>query len=120
MIDTITVETQQYAHRDKNDFYISSSEIYQFLVFLLFTGYHSLPSERDYWSSQPDLHVSFIANEMTRNRYLKKNENFHLADNENLQKGNKVAKVKPLYGAFNASLKKFGVLHDKLSIDESQ
>ena len=87
MVDMITVETQQYAHRDKNDlnFYISSSEIYQFLGFLLFTGYHSLPSERDYWSSQPDLHVSFIANEMTRNRYLKIKENFHLADNENLQ-----------------------------------
>ena len=35
MVDMITVETQQYAHRDKNDlnFYISSSEISVSLFF---------------------------------------------------------------------------------------
>ena len=56
---------------------------------------------------------------MARNRFLKVKEYLHITDNQNLEKGNKVAKVKPLYDAFNVSLKQFGILHDKLSIDES-
>ena len=56
---------------------------------------------------------------MSRSRYLKIKENFHLADNQNLEPGFKIAKVKPIYDAFNQSLIRFGVLHNKLSIDES-
>lgn len=31
----------------------------------LMMGYHVLPSIRDYWSTQPDLQVPFIANTIT-------------------------------------------------------
>lgn len=34
--------------------------------------------------------------------------NFHLADNQNLQTGNKAAKVQPFYDLLNNNLKKFG------------
>lgn len=63
--------------------------------------------------------MPFVANEISRNRYHKIKSNIHLADNYNLEKGNKVAKVQPIYDMFNKNLKQFGLLHSKLSIDES-
>ena len=58
----ITEQTQLYANRDKGDhsFYIHDDEICRFLGFILLTGYHSLPSEVDYWSTQPDLQVTIV------------------------------------------------------------
>ena len=66
MVNMIMEQTQLYANRDKSnhDFHILNSELYQFLGIVLFSGYHSLPTERDYWLTQPDLHVSFVTNEM--------------------------------------------------------
>ena len=56
---------------------------------------------------------------MSWNRYQTIKSYIHLADNHNLEQGNKVAKVQPLYHQLNKNLKQFGVLHSKLSIDES-
>ena len=121
MVDYITEQTMLYANRDKGDhsFFTTSDEIYKFLGVIIFSGYHHVPSEKNFWSTQPDLQVPFVANEISRNRYHKIKSNIHLADNYNLEKGNKVAKVQPIYDMFNKNLKQFGLLHSKLSIDES-
>ena len=121
MVEHITNQTMLYASREKGDhnFYVTSDEIYKFLGIIIFSGYHHVPSERDFWSTQPDLQVPFISREMSRNRYLKIKQYLHLADNHNLEEGDKVAKVKPIYVAFNHNLKQFGLLHSKLAVDES-
>ena len=121
MVEHITNQTMLYASREKGDhnFYVMSDEIYKFLGIIIFSGYHHVPSERDFWSTQPDLQVPFISREMPRNRYLKIKQYLHLADNHNLEEGDKVAKVKPIYDAFNQNLKQFGLLHSKLAVDES-
>lgn len=121
MVNTITFQTMLYAGRDKGDhnFQVMSDEIYQILGVILLSGYHKIPKERDFWSTQPDLQVPFVSKEMTRNRYLKIKQYLHVADNQNLEAGNKVAKVQPLYDAFNKQLKQFGILHSLLSVDES-
>ena len=100
-----------------HSFYVGD-EICRFLGFIVLTGYHSLPSEVDYWSTQADLKVSIVS-AMTKNRYQTIKKYFHVADNQNLEKGNKAAKVQPLYDKLNHNLKRFGVLHHQLSIDES-
>ncbi|KAG8234996.1 hypothetical protein J437_LFUL013876 [Ladona fulva] len=41
-----------------------------FLGILIFSGYHTLPSERDYWSDQEDLGVPLVRDAMSRNTYL--------------------------------------------------
>ena len=121
--DNPVEQTQLYATRDKgnHNFNLTRSDIYQFTGILLFSGYHKVPKERDYWSSQIDLHVSFIANAMTRNRYLQIKQYLHVADNRNLVEGSKVAKIKSLYDALNLALKNLSIItyHDKLSINES-
>ena len=66
-----------------------------------------------------DLHVPFIANAMTRNRYLQIKQRLHAADSRNLAEGSKIVKINPPYNVFNMILKKFGILYDKLSIEKT-
>ena len=56
---------------------------------------------------------------MSRVRFLKIKKYFHVADNQNLEKGNKVAKFAFLYEAMNINLSQWGIFHKKLSIDEA-
>ena len=121
MFDYLVDQTQLYDTRDKanHNFYLTRSDIYQFIGICLFCGYRKVPKKMDYWSSQIDFHVPFIANAMTRNIYLQIKQYLHDAGNRNLVEGCKVAKIKPLYDVFNVPLKQFGTLHEKLSVDES-
>ena len=50
-----------------------------------------------YWSNQPDLKVSFTAENMSRDTFVKIKKYSHVADNQNLGEGSKVAKVSFLY-----------------------
>ena len=121
MIDHLVEQTNLYANRDRGNltFNVTHDEMRKFLGIVLFSGYHGVPSERDYWSSQPDLNVPFISDSMTINKFLTLKSFIHLADNDHLQQGNKMAKVQPMYDKLNVNLKKFGFFHQKLSIDES-
>jgi DNA excision repair protein ERCC-6 len=121
ILELIHQQTTLYARRDKNcpNFSFSMGELRKLLGIILISGYHSVPSERDYWSNQPDLKVPFVSESMSRNRYCELKSFLHLADNNNLEKGNKVAKVSPLYKLLNDNLQKHGIFHSDLSIDES-
>lgn len=121
MISHITSQTNLYANRDKNNhgFLITESEMRQFLGILLLSGYNILARETDYWSTQPDLGVDIVCRTMSRNRFQEIKACFHLADNNKLEKGNKMAKVSPLYEMLNDSLTQYGIMHQYLSIDES-
>jgi DNA excision repair protein ERCC-6 len=121
ILNLIHKQTTLYARRDKNnvDFQLTKDELNSFLGICLLSGYHSLPSETDYWSRQPDLQVPIVAETMTRNRFQEIKAMIHLADNAKLQQGNKVAKVQPLYDILNRNLVQFGIFHQDLSIDES-
>jgi hypothetical protein len=121
MLNLLHVQTTLYARRDKNipTFQLSIEEMKKFLGIVLLSGYHSLPSERDYWSRQPDLQVPLVAKAMSRDRYCQIKSCLHLADNHDLQKRNIAAKVTPLYNRRNKNLKKRGIFLSELSIDES-
>jgi len=114
-------QTVLYARRDRNDssFDMSIKEMRCFLGILVFSGYHFVTSERDYWSNQPDLSVSFISRLMTRDRYLRIKKYFHPCDNQSLKKNDKTAKVAYLYETLNQKLIQFGIFHKKLCVDES-
>ena len=68
----IVKETVRYASSCKNmcDFTFSVDELKTFIGILLFSGYHKVPSERDYWSSEEDLGVPIIQRAMS----IKRNE----------------------------------------------
>lgn len=121
MVELVTEQTNLYANRDSNDpdFKTTPAEIRRFIGILLLTGYHSVPHEDHYWSNSPDLGMQLISETMSNKRYHVLKKYLHLADNQNLLSGDKVAKVSPLYSMLNDNLVQFGVWHADLSVDES-
>ena len=110
-----------YAGADKNDptFTVTVGDVRQFCGILLLSGYHTLPEESHYWSNQSDLGVTVVSEAMSSKRFQAIKHYFHIADNRQLEQGNKVVKIKPLYDALNRNLTQFGVFHNQLSINES-
>ena len=121
ILDTIVDQTNLHARRDKNqpNFNVNHDEIRAFLGILLLSGYHRLPEEKHYWSTQPDLGVQLVSAVMTRNKFQALKSAIHFADNSSLPTGDKLAKIEPIYKILNENLKKHGIFHQKLSIDES-
>jgi len=121
MFQMLVDQTLLYATADKNNpnFTITLADVRQFCGILLVSGYHTLPEESHYWSNQPDLGVTVVSEAMSSKRFQAIKRYFHVADNRQLEQGNKVAKIKPLYDELNKNLTQFGVFHSQLSIDES-
>ena len=84
-----------------------------------YSGYHHrLPEETHYWSTQPDLRVPAVASAMTRNQFQALKSGIHVVDNNSLPEGNKLAQIEPIDKIQNENLKTYGILHQKLSVDE--
>jgi hypothetical protein len=100
------------------DFTLTAQDLDTFIGLLMYTGYNRLPRQRMYWSHDVDLKNDFVSNAMTRNRFEQIKKYLHFADNTNLEQGNKMAKVQPLYDHVNRVLLQFGVWAESLAIDE--
>ena len=119
MVSKITTETMRYARLKINhSFHVSGNDVYQFLGLILISGYHTLPGEKDYWSTKPSLSAPLFSRVMSRNRFQEIKRYFHLADNENLTES-KTAKVDPIYDELLKNCQQFGIFDKILSIDES-
>ena len=71
MITLLVDQTNLYATRDKNmaSFGVDHAEMRKFLGLLLIRGYHSLRSEKDYWSTAEDLEAPIFSKTMSRDRF---------------------------------------------------
>ena len=98
MIDLIVEQTNLYANRDKNmhNFKTDQDEMKKFLGLIIISGYHSLPSENDYWSTADDMIMPIFSSTMSRDRFRLIKRYLHIADNSSLAQS-KVAKILPLY-----------------------
>ena len=118
----IVEETNRYAKEVKNklNFNVTKDEIKTFIGFLIFSGYHTLPSERDYWAEAEDLGVAIVKNSMTRNFYLELKKLLHFQDNKLHQhnKHDKSFKIRPLIEMLSKNFQKWGIFHENLSVDE--
>lgn len=95
----IVEETMRYAYqKNKHGFSVDVDDIKIFFGFLIFTGYHTLPSERDYWSDHEDLGVQIVKNAMSRNIYYAIKSCLHFQDNSKFEenKHDKGFKIRPL------------------------
>lgn len=79
-----------------------------FIGILLLTGYHKLPCERLYWSLDADLSVPSVSNVMSRNRFQDIKKYLHLANNNELDKKDKMAKLRPLMILLNQNFNSGG------------
>jgi len=121
MLNHIVLQTNLYAQRDKNspNFSLSGGDVRKFLGIILLSGYHSLPQEQYYWSTQPDLGVPAAYNTMSRKRCFAIKKFIHFADNQNLKEGDKMSRISPLHEMLNNNLIHLGIFHELLSVDES-
>lgn len=120
VIKYLTEETNRYAQQNNNhNFIVHENEIRSFIGILLFSGYHQLPRERLYWCLDEDLNVPLIANCMSRNRYNEIKKYFHLCNNEEIDRTDKMTKLRPLMKKLNKNFTQWGIFHEKLSIDEA-
>jgi hypothetical protein len=69
LVALIVQQSELYTKQKGIPFQTGAQEIRAFLGMNLVMGYHVLPSLRDYWSSDPDLQVPYIANVMPRKRF---------------------------------------------------
>lgn len=120
--ETIVQETVKYAvtQKNKHGFLVTKDEIKILIGFLIYSGYHTLPSERDYWSDDDDLGQTIVKNAMSRNAYRELKSVIHFQDNTKAQdnKNDRCFKIRPLLDRVNENFRKFGIFQENLSVDE--
>ncbi len=118
--DLMIEQSELYANRDKNNphFKLTEPQLNRFTGTVILSGYHNLPNERLYWSKDPDVEVRIVREAMSRNEFQTIKKYLHLADNQNLDTTDKMAKVTPLIELVNKNLIQFGVFSKDLSVDE--
>ncbi|XP_065320355.1 piggyBac transposable element-derived protein 3-like [Gordionus sp. m RMFG-2023] len=97
---------------------ITIQDIQRFIGILLFTGYHSLPQERMYWSNDSDISIPIIRDTMTQLQFRNLKYNIHLADNTKIDIHDRFYKVRPYINILNNKFQQFGIFKHHLSIDE--
>ena len=112
-------ESERYAKQKLNhQFYLPQSDLDAFLGTILLSGYHTLPQEHLYWCNNEDVGVNIVKKKISRNRFQEIKRYFHLADNDNLQQSDKLAKVRTYLNLMQRNFLRFGVFSEHLSIDE--
>lgn len=119
VVDLCTNQTNLYAHQHlEHGFNITKNEMETFLAIILLSGYHILPQQHLYWCTDEDVGVPCVSQKMSKNRFKEIKRFFHLADNSNLCKNDKMAKLRPFMQLFLKNLQQFGIFSSTLSLDE--
>ena len=67
----IREETSRYAKSKNNpSFDITEKNIMNFLGILIISGYHAIPSKKQYWSTRPSLVAPVYPEIMSRSRFF--------------------------------------------------
>ena len=104
--DIVIPQTVLYCQQKGHVLTTTVEEMKAFFGMNIVMGYHKLPSIRDYWSSDPDLSVPYIANVMPLKRFEELRAFLHFNDNDMmLPKDNslhdRAFKVRPVLDHFN-------------------
>lgn len=93
-IEFILANTMKYAREHRNhDFVCDEVFLRRFFGILLLSGFHTLPSVPDYWSTKPALGIAIVKQAMTRQRFYDIKSYIHFCDNYDLDTTDKMAKV---------------------------
>ena len=119
VVNHLITNSETYAKQKNNHgFTLTKEDLYRFVGIILFSGYHWLPQQRMYWSTDEDLYTPLVSNAMSRNRFEEIKRFLHCADNSNLNTADKMAKIRPFLDLVNKHLMQFGVFSEALSLDE--
>lgn len=119
IVEFLVRETEKYALGKNHNISVSLKEFYVFLGILILSGYVPLPRRRMFWENDEDTHNILVTKSMRRNKFEEIFRFFHAADNNNLPKNDKLAKVRPLIEKLNSKFLRFAPIENQISIDES-
>ena len=116
----ICQETIRYAtSKGRENFTIDLHSLKGFICSLLISKYNALPRHAMYWQPTDDVYNAAVSSIMTRNRFDKIMQNLHLANNDDLDKNDKFAKVRPLINFLNKQCLEHFFAEQHISVDES-
>lgn len=125
LLDLIVAQSNLYITQKKSkQNHITTDELLVFLGINILMGIKKSPSYRDYWSSNPQLHDSYISSLMTVNRFGFILNHLHLNDNtKEPKKGetgyDKLYKIRPLIDELNKTFKQCWKPGKYQSVDET-
>jgi hypothetical protein len=109
-----------HASRKRRELCTDDADIAHFPGLFLLSGYHTLNSENDYWSTlREDLDIPIVPTLMSRQKLGNIKSTFHVMDNATLQEGDKLGKSRPIYDVLRSGVQRYGVFHKLLRIDKS-
>lgn len=125
LIERIVEQTNLYRQQSDKPFKaVNKAEILKFIGMNIMMGISRLPAIRCYWSSNCQLHNSYISSVMPLNRFFAILSHIHLNDNLSMpQKGepnyDKLYKLRPLLDMLSENFIKFYKPSEKQAVDES-
>lgn len=117
--EIVVIESVRYAEQNGRVFTVDSEEMKAFFGMNFVMSYHVLPTIRNYWSTDQDMGVPFIANVMPRSRFEQIRENLHFCNNDTQsQASDRAYKIRPVMEHFNLCFQKAMNNSKRQSIDE--
>ncbi|KAF2887950.1 hypothetical protein ILUMI_18223, partial [Ignelater luminosus] len=98
---------------------VGNEEMLVFISILYISGYVPVPRRPMFWEGRPDTKNTLVSNSMRRNRFEDIFRYIHTADNNNLPKNDKMAKLRPLIEKVNELFVGYTPVSEDMSIGES-
>lgn len=119
VVDLITHFSNLYASQHNRSGDINQNEIRCFIGILLLSGYFSFPRRSMYWENNDDAGCKLVYSAISRDRFNFIMQNIHVSDNTELKKGDKFAKMRPLFDIINKKFYMFRPFEEHHSVDEA-
>ena len=110
----------QYATRKLDfNFDVSVDDLKVFFSIILLSGYVKCRSRRMYWESARDTHNQAVSDAMTRNRFEEIMKYIYFYDPNDIEQGDKCAKVRPMMEMINKLFLKYKPSEKLADVDEA-
>nr|CAH7749592.1 unnamed protein product [Callosobruchus chinensis] len=98
---------------------ITANEMRCYIAILIVSGYNKVPSKRSFWDSGADLRNQMVYEAMRRDRFDIIMRYLHCADNNDLDKQDKMAKLRPFMELLKLRFKNHFIPEREIDYDES-
>lgn len=123
-IEEIVEQSNLYAVQSKKPLETHQEEVSALLGILIIMGFNVRPSQKKYWSADPNFHCARVANVFSRRRFLQLLRFIHFNDNTRMPRRgtpnyDKLYKIRPMLDHFKQVFRDTFTPGRSLAVDES-
>nr|XP_015839963.1 PREDICTED: piggyBac transposable element-derived protein 3-like [Tribolium castaneum] len=111
--------SNQYALQKNRPGDITTDDMFCFFAILMLSGYCSVSRKKMYWQNSDDTNNELVSSSISRDLFQHVMSNFHCVDNNNLNKSDRFAKVRPLFLLLNQKFLDHAPTEENHSVDEA-